>query len=246
MKNGSDKLLRAIDTIKWSMNTLEHRQQKTASNIANANTTGYKFQDMLQRTSEERNIINYSGGKNNNQLQELGSLNLRNEIDTISRNITQASLKETGRDLDFALGGEGFFTVLLGDGSLGFTRNGNFKKDSNNNLLTIEGNPVIGLDRNGNNIQLNIIDDRQDINFLIADFDNYDNMNYIGDNIFENDNYIPIDGFVERGFLEMSNVNLADEMIKMIENLREFQANQKMMHTVDETLSKAVNEIGKV
>lgn len=239
-------MLRSINTLNRNMNILQERQQKTSSNIANSNTNGYKFQDTLQITAEERALINFSGGKEKEDLQELGSLNLRNDIGSVYRVMNQGSLKETGRDLDFALGERGFFTVLLDDGRLGFTRNGNFKRDENDELVTIDGNPVIGLDENGNNIRINILDNRDDINFLIADFDNYEGLNYIGDNIFTSENYNPIDTEVQRGFLEMSNVDLGDEMVKMIEILRELQANQRIMQTVDETLSKSVNEIGKV
>lgn len=54
-----------------------------------------------------------------------------------------------------------------------------------------------------------------------------------------------MDTNIRQGFLEMSNVNIIDEMVKMIEISREFEANQKLLHAADETLSKAVNEIGR-
>lgn len=239
-------MLRSIDTLNRNINIIGKRQQKTSSNIANSNTSGYKFQDIIQITAEERALINFSGGEEKNKLQEIGNLNLKNEIDSIYRNTNQGSLKETGRDLDFALGERGFFTILLEDGTLGFTRDGNFKKDSNNLLVTMEGSPVLGLDENGNNIKINVLEDNLSSNLLIVDFVDYDNLNYIDENLFTSENYTIVDGPVSQGFLEMSNVNLGDEMVNMIQILRELQANQKIMQTVDETLSKSVNEIGRV
>lgn len=239
-------MLRSIDTLNRNINIIEKRQEKTSSNIANANTSGYKFQDIIQITAEERALINFSGGEAKDELQEIGSLNLRNNIDSVYRNMNQGSLKETGRNLDFALGERGFFTILLEDGRLGFTRDGNFKKDSDDLLVTMDGRPVLGLDENGNNIQINVLEDGLSSDLLVADFDDYENLNYVGDNLFTSENYTAIDEPVNQGFLEMSNVDVGDEMINMIQTLRELQANQRIMQTVDETLSKSVNEIGKV
>lgn len=228
------------------MNVIQQRQEKTASNIANSNTVGYKFQEILQITANERAIINFSGGGNKDQLQEIGRLNLSNEIDSIYRGMNQGNLKDTGRTLDYALEGAGFFTVRLNDGTLAFTRNGNFKKNSENYLMSIDENPVIGLDEDGNTMEIMVIDDNINMELMIVDFDSYENLQYIGDNLFINDQYNVIEGDIKQGSLEMSNVNIGDEMVKMIEILREFQSNQRVMHSIDETLAKAVNEIGKL
>lgn len=228
------------------MNVLQARQEKTASNIANSNTVGYKFQEILQITADERAIINFSGGGNKDKLQEIGYLNLTNDIDSIYRGLNQGNLKDTGRTLDYAIEGAGFFTIRLDDGTLAFTRNGNFKMNSANYLMTIDENPVIGLDEDGNTIEIMAEGDKLSADLMIVDFDSYENLQYIGDNLFKNDQYNIIEGDIKQGFLEMSNVNIGDEMVKMIEVLREFQANQRVMHSIDETLAKAVNEIGKL
>lgn len=203
------------------------------------------------------NLINFSGGNNKDQRQEIGRLNLGNNLESVYRGMEQGNLKETGRTLDFALGEGGFFSIGLPDGTLAFTRSGNFKTDAEDYLVDMEGNPVIGLDENGNNIQIRVDNDNFTVDntgnimgggnrLLIADFNDYENLNYIGENFFTSNEYNIVNGDVNQGYLEMSNVDLADQMIALIENLREFQANQRMMHSIDETLAKTVSEVGKV
>ena len=81
---------------------------------------------------------------------------------------------------------------------------------------------------------------------MISDFNDYQQLVHMGNAIFTGAGAFTIDGELQRGFLEMSNVNIADEMVKMIEVAREFEANQKLLHAADETLTKAVNDIGRV
>ncbi|MDG2764822.1 flagellar basal body rod C-terminal domain-containing protein, partial [Vibrio parahaemolyticus] len=97
----------------------------------------------------------------------------------------------------------------------------------------------------GENGYININD--LNFNFVISSPEDFNTLISIGDTLFTSQapmNQIEAD--VKRGFLEASNVNLVDEMVKLIEITREFEANQKLMHAADETLNKAVNEVGKV
>lgn len=229
------------------MNILQEKQESTNSNIANIKTSGYKFQDIVQSTMESRNLINYSGGPDNNTRQELGGFVFGNQIDLIYKNFTQGSIVENGNTTDFALVGEGFFTIQMDNGQAAYTRNGNFTLNDNNMLVTMDGYTVLGIDDNGQQSEIYINDGNMNVDFLITDFPDYQNLASIGNTNFTSGaGGQIIDGEVKQGFLEMSNVEIADELVKMIEISREFEANQKLLHTADETLNKAVNEIGRV
>jgi flagellar basal-body rod protein FlgG len=233
-------MIRSLYTINRSLNVIQKKQENTSSNIVNANTPGYKFQGVLQSTMESREMINYAGGNNKNLRNPLGQFVFGNQVDGYFRNFSSGAFYETGNDTDFAINGNGFFTIELNDGQIAYTRNGNFIINENNELTTIEGYRVLGA-----NGYINPND--ENYNFLISDIEDYDTFISIGDSLFVTQaptNIIETE--VKNGYLESSNVNMVDEMVKLIEITREFEANQKLMHVADETLSKAVNEVGKV
>lgn len=225
-------MIRSIYTVNRNMNILQKKQENTSANIANVNTTGYKFQNILTSSLDSKVIVNHAGGVNSNIRQELGGFVFGNQIDLVYKDFEQGSLMETGIDTDYSIVGNGFFTIEGENGAVNYTRNGNFKVNDENQLVTMEGNRVI----------------RQGQDFLIADFGDYTNLISNGDTTFtsnENPNNI-FTGEIRNGFLEMSNVSMVDEMVSMIEISREFEANQKLLHAANETLNKAVNEIGRV
>lgn len=230
-------MIRSLYTVNRNMNILQKKQENTSANIANVKTSGYKFQDIIQSTLESKELINYDGGIKNDRRRELGGFIFGNQIDEFTRNFEQGSLVETGVSNDFAIVGNGFFTVQMPDGGVAFTRNGNFKFNEENQLVTIEGYQVL-MDNNND----------QENKFVISDFEDYQGLTNIGDTLFTSGAgaNVNIQGEVKQGFLEMSNVVIADELVRMIEISREFEANQKLLHTADETLNKAVNEIGRV
>lgn len=83
----------------------------------------------------------------------------------------------------------------------------------------------------------------------VVDFQNYEALSSYGENMYEAVNgavQTPADATVNQGYLEMSNVNMVTEMVDMIAVTRAYETNQKMVQTIDQTLDKAVNEIGRV
>ena len=225
-------MIRSIHTVNRNMNILQKKQENTSANIANVNTPGYKFQNILTSSLESHVLVNHAGGSKSNMRQELGDFVFGNQIDQVYKNFEQGFLMETGVPTDYSIVGNGFFTIESENGVINYTRNGNFKVNDENQLVTMEGNRVIV----------------QDGDFLIADFEDYSNLISTGDTTFAS-NENPINAFtgqVRSGFLEMSNVSMVDEMVSMIEISREFEANQKLLHAANETLNKAVNEIGRV
>lgn len=251
-------MIRGITTINRNMNILQKRLENSSANISNVNTPGYKFQDIVQSTLENHDLINYQGGSQVNQRVELGSYTFGNQIDSVYKDFNQGNLINTENISDFALVGDGFFSVRLNSGDIAYTRNGNFKISEDNKLVTMQGYPVLGVNSQGmidditiNNNQINIREDGsiegKDVKLNVVDFNDY-NFETIGDSIFiTNQNPVNLNNIsVRQGFLETSNINQVDEMIKLIEISKEFEANQKLLHAADETLSKAVNDIGRV
>ena len=219
-------MIRSLYTVNRNMNILQKKQENTSANITNVNTPGYKFQDIVQSTMESQEMINYAGGKDANRRQVLGEFVYGNEIDEIYKNFEQGILQETGNPQDYAIVGNGFFTIQMDDGTIAYTRNGNFKLNDNNELVTMDGYLVLD---------------------EISDFADYQNLTSMGNTLFTSDEApFVIEGEVKQGFLESSNVVIVDELVRMIEISREFEANQKLLHAADETLSKAVNEVGRV
>lgn len=219
-------MIRTFNTVNKNMNILQTKQENISANVTNVNTSGYKFQEIIQSTLETQQMINYTGGKNIDRRRELGPYVFGNEIDEVYKNFAQGTLLETGLSTDFAIIGNGFFTIQMNDGNIAYTRNGNFKLNEENQMVTMEGYLVLD---------------------EINDFDDYQNLNRIGDTLFTSDFApIEIEGEVKQGFLESSNVDIIDEIVKMIEISREFEANQKVLHAADETLNKAVNEVGRI
>ncbi len=81
------------------------------------------------------------------------------------------------------------------------------------------------------------------------DFENYDYLEKYGENLYDTvpgARLIASDARIEQGCLEMSNVNIVTEMVDMITITRAYEANQKIITTIDETLDKAVNAVGQV
>lgn len=252
-------MIRSLHTVKRNMNILQKKQENTSANIANVNTIGYKFQNILTSTLDSKVMVNHAGGANSDRRQELGNFVFGNQIDLVYKNFEQGILMETGVPTDYSIVGSGFFTIEGEDGSINYSRNGNFKVNDENQLVTMEGNPVIGRDENGNQSYIyrelgnTELDGKgpifsENIEFLISDFADYTNLIPTGDTTFiSTGNPTNIfTGEVRNGFLEMSNVSMVDEMVSMIEISREFEANQKLLHSANETLNKAVNEIGRV
>lgn len=250
-------MLRSTETINRNMNVLQKKLENTSANITNINTPGYKFQDIIQSTMEGRAMMNHTGGANLDERQDIGNFVFGNQIDLVYKNFQQGTFNRTDKKTDFGINGNGFFTIELGDG-LGFTRNGNFRINDENQLTTMEGYPVMGVDEFGDMTYINIYDSNfqvdnrgnilnNDIKLFIADFDDLQNLEAMGDTIFLTEmDYNAIEGELRQGYLELSNVNTVDEIVKMIEVSREFESNQKILNSVDETLRRAVNEIGKV
>lgn len=251
-------IIRSLYNVTRQMNVLQKKQENNSANAANVNTPGFKYQDLVQKTMEEYDIRNRAGGRDNNRVQELGTINFGTEIDAAVTNFTPGVLKETGIQTDFALDGNGFFTLSLENGETGYTRNGNFKVNVDGRLVTQEGYPVLASNGQGavseiyvpgNYLEVgeNGFINGSDLRFLISNFNNTQNFELRGETIYvTGEASIGMgDASVRQGYLESANVDMAAEIVKMMEISREFQANQRTLTVLNDTLQKTVNEIGR-
>ena len=245
-------MIKSINTLNKSMNVLQKKQETISHNVANVNTPGFKYQDVIQRTQESHDLINFTAGKEGNQKRALGQWIFGNEIEGFHTSFQQGGFVKTDDPFDYVIAGEGFFTIQLPDGETGYTRNGSFSLDEENRLVTIEGYPVIGVTGGGQPLSPIFSDSEgnleDNISLLITGIPEGAELERIGETLFlsVNNEGEQIETEVIKGFLEMSNVSVSDEMVKLIQVAREFEANQKALMTSDETLNKAVNEIGRV
>ncbi len=245
------------------MMTQMQKMDVVSNNLANTDTTGFKSDTAVVRSFSEElakrlddpkyKLIKFNRG--------IGNMSLGVFVDEVSTDFSDGALKEVGGDLNCAVSGDGFFAVNVidenGQTVERYTRDGCFTLDVQNNLRTTEGNYVVGengninlpngiitIDEEGNIYSNNVFVDR----LRMVDFNNKESLRKVGDNLYETtDESQPQDfnGRILQGWLEGSNVNPVQEMVKMISLARNYEANQKMIQTHDSTLGRAVNDIGK-
>lgn len=176
----------------------------------------------------------------------------------------QGPIRTTGNLLDMAVSGNGFFKIQTPEG-VRYTRDGSFTLDRNMQLVTQNGNPVLGEGgpiviqgaeaQTTDNVQIMddgqvSVDDEIIGRVAVVDFADLTQLRKVGASLYVNDgdaaDEMPAENFaVSQGALEGSNITPAIEMTKMIEVHRMYEAYQKMMQTFDEIDSKAITEVGK-
>ena len=233
-------MIRGLDVLSRNISLLQKRQETTSGNIANVNTTGYQAKTLFQSALDEVALHNYQSGPNADTRRDIGGLSLGTQLagSTISQD--QGAVKQTGQASDFALLSEGYFVVQNNAGQRLYTRNGDFTVNQQNQYVTQEGYLVLGA--NGQAVSA-----LGPANFLIQTFPpealTTAGQNYVTSNAAGTTVNAPV---IQQGALEQANVAVADEMVAMIQTSREFEANQKVLSSTNQTLQKAVNELGKI
>jgi len=259
-------MIRGLYTAVTGLITGEAKQSVITNNLANANTTGFKSENLSIKKFDDVLIQNYDkivNGKNTRNT--IGSLSMGSEIDDVNTAFTQGLIQATDKSTDFAIEGKGFFTVQRDNGIDNknyYTRSGNFHVDGQGYLVTDSGDKVLCKNKATNKIEPMFVGDGKlqadnygniSINgknlykFNTVDFQDYKGIKKIGDNLFEGTNPIENPNItVRQNALEKSNVNVTNEMVNMMTVMRNFESNQKVIQAMDETLGKAVNEVGTV
>jgi flagellar basal-body rod protein FlgG len=224
------------------------RQDVIANNLANATTAGFKGDTAVGEAFPSLLI---------NQLQTgatIGKLGLGSRITEVATDGSQGALRQTGNTYDLAIAGDGWFSVQ-GPTGVAYTRNGAFTTDAKGQLVTADAQPVLDDGGRpitvGNNATISpdgrvTVDGRQVAKLAVTALDPK-RLHKLGDNLYTGTvvKNAPASR-VEQGFLEGSNVNSVKEMVDLISTMRSFEAGQKAVQALDDTLGKAVNDVGRI
>lgn len=146
-------MIRGLYSAASGLITSEAKQNVIMNNIANANTSGYKSENISIKSFDQVMISNRDKMQGNrNVISNIGYLSNGSEINERNTNFSQGLVKETGIKTDFAIEGEGFFVVQrneVGGTKNYYTRDGHFNIDGNGYLVTVNGDRVLGYNNNG-------------------------------------------------------------------------------------------------
>lgn len=264
-------MIRGLYTSAWSMLANTRKLDVITNNLANVNTSAYKkdtvvfesFPSVLtKRINDSTSPTNPSGN--------IGTMQLSSDVGELFTYYTQGSISQTGNRLDLAIDDynngksstPAFFTIGVinkegGELKEFYTKDGSFVLNSQNQLVTKDGNYVMGqkgpitlatgdfsVNEKGEIIQNGVLVDT----LKITQFSDSTKLRKYGNNLIENDGseVTAFQGSVLQGYAEQSNVNVVSEMVDMITVMRAYEANQKILQAQDDTLQKAVNEVGAV
>jgi flagellar basal-body rod protein FlgG len=236
--------------------------QVIANNIANLRTTGFKKQ-----TAAFQDLIYEHVRRVGAQASDQGTIlpvgvDLGGGVKTVGtpRSMTQGTLSQTGNDLDLAIGGEGFFKILMPDGTFQYTRDGTFQMDNQGRIVTTQGNPVqpgITIPNNASGIsvsqqgQVSVTLPGSTTSTILGQigltrFINKAGLLPVGSNQFTDtpSSGAPQDGIanaegygtITQGSLEQANVDVVSEMSDLIAAQRAYEMNAKVISAADQMM----------
>jgi flagellar basal-body rod protein FlgG len=233
------------------------------NNLANVSTNGFKrsrpvFEDLLYQTlrqpgaSSSQTTVIPSGLTLGTGVRVVGTEHIFN----------QGNLLKTDNPLDLAIQGNGFFQVEMPDGTLSYTRDGSFTKDANGQIVTASGYPLspaitipasaisLTITRDGivSYTQQGVTTPTQIGTIQLAGFINNGGLQSVGENLFvetassgtptPNTPGTNGTGLLNQGYVETSNVNVAEELVNMIVAQRGYEMNSKAITTSDAMLAR--------
>ncbi len=259
-------MMRSLWTAASGMTGQQFNIDTISNNLSNVNTTGFKkmradFEDLIYQTSR-------IAGTPATELTTIPTgiqVGHGVKVAATQKVFTQGALQSTGNIADIAIQGEGFFRVLLLDGSYGYTRDGSFKIDSNGQIVNSNGYrlmPEVTLPANFVRESLTISQDGRvtvkvagnDNPVQVAQLELYRFVNPAGLQSIGQNNYKVTNGSgaaiggrpgfdgmgqLNQKFLEMSNVSVVTEMVNMIVAQRAYELNSKAIQTSDTMLGIA-------
>lgn len=249
-------MLRGLYASYAGMRAMLMRQDVAASNLANADSVGYKQDFTVIQAYPRRELTRLEGGGRGVVLGEVGNGHGGSLVGDVRTDFTQGALKETGIPTDLALEGEGFFVVRRGSQAL-YTRAGNFGVDAQGRLATPSGDLVLGEDGSpltvaGNEIAVGAdgsvtVDGEARGKLMLAAFDDPTVLTKAGEGLFSGQGARAAERVaVRQGFLEASNVDAIEQMVSMIECFRAYESGQRLLQAQDRTLQKLIEQVGKV
>jgi flagellar basal-body rod protein FlgG len=260
-------MMRALWTAATGMIAKQLGMDVISNNLANINTAGFKksrvdFQDLMYQNLRTAGTTVAQGSRVPAGVQ----VGLGTRPAAIQKIFTQGDFVQTENPLDLVIEGDGFFRVLMPDGSYGYTRDGSFKIDSDGRLVTSDGyvlDPEIVVTDQAASVSVGtdgtvsiVIPGQQEApqevgNISLARFISPAGLQSLGRNVYKATaaSGAPIEGSpglegfgtIGQGFLEMSNVKVIEEMVNLIVAQRAYEVNSKAIQTADDMLSTANN-----
>lgn len=254
-------MIRSLWIAKTGMNAQQMQMDVISNNLANVSTNGFKgsravFEDLVYQT------IRQPGAQSSQQTELPSGLQVGTGVRPVAteRLHTQGNLQETGNEKDVAIQGRGFFQVLLPDGRTAYTRDGSFQTNSQGQLVTSNGyevQPSITIPSDALTITISgegTVSVTQPGStsvtevgtFQLATFVNAAGLESLGGNLYAetaasgtastNSPGTNDAGSLAQKYVETSNVNVAEELVEMIQTQRSYELNSKAITTSDEML----------
>jgi flagellar basal-body rod protein FlgG len=258
-------MMRSLWIAKTGLDAQQLNLDVISNNLANVSTNGFKrsravFEDLLYQTMRQ------PGAQSTQTTQVPSGLTLGTGTRPISteRIYTQGSLQKTENPLDMAINGPGFFQIQMPDGTLAYTRDGAFQKDNTGQIVTSSGytlSPAITVPQNAQSLSISrdgvvtvtlpgAAAPTQIGTIQLATFINIGGLQSVGENLFietassgtptPNTPGLNGTGLVNQGYVETSNVNVAEELVTMIQAQRAYEVNSKVITTSDAMLGRLV------
>lgn len=251
-------MVQSLWTAASGMNAFQLNVDVIANNLANINTIGYKqvgtsFSELIYQANIDSPL-------------SVNAINLGNGIRLAAtmRQFGQGTLEKTGRELDIAIQGDGFIPLRRPDGSIVYTRDGSLRIDGNGYLVSANGYmllPNIAVPQNAKSIEIlkngyaqALMPDgsiRQLGRIYLTTFTNSSGLEAIGDNLFAvsaNSGTVSVQapgtgntGTVHQGFVERSNVDIAQQMVDLVVGQRAYELSSRLIRTADEMMDLANN-----
>lgn len=256
-------MIRSLWIAKTGLDAQQTQLDVISNNLANVSTNGFKrsravFEDLLYQT------LRQPGAASSQQTMVPSGLTLGTGVRPVAteRIFTQGSLTQTQNPLDIAINGQGFFQIQMPDGTLAYTRDGAFQRDSTGQVVTSSGfplSPAVTIPSNALTISISrdgIVSvtvpgsttPTQVGNIQLASFVNVGGLQSAGENLFvetassgtptPNTPGTNGTGVLNQGYVETSNVNVAEELVTMIQTQRAYEMNSKAIQTSDNMLGR--------
>jgi len=256
-------MTRALWISKTGLDAQQTKMDVIANNLANVSTNGFKrmrpvFEDLLYQT------LRQPGAQSSEQTRLPSGLQLGTGVRPVAtENIfMQGNLQQTGNSRDVAIQGEGFFQILLPDGTLAYTRDGAFQSNENGQLVTSSGFIVQpGITVPPDALSITIARDGtvsvltpgtaapvQVGTLQLTRFINPAGLQRFGENLYletatsgvANPGIAGTNGMglLNQGFVETSNVNVVEELVEMIQTQRAYEINSRSIQTSDQMLQR--------
>ena len=258
-------MIRGIYTAASGLGILQARMDATSNNLANVSTTGYK-QDKVQVAAFPdlllQEMVNVKiGGMRFGSWSPVGITNQGAVVTGVYTDHNAGILKETNKETDFALSGEGFFAFEArgeGEGRVLYSRDGELHRDSEGYLVNSRGHRILGengpVQVGGGSFSVDSLgvvttSENEQIKLRVIAFPDKNKLVKEGDNYFSasaGEGAAVDNPGVTQSYLEGSNVDVSAETVSLIEISRAYEASQKLIQNNDSLVGLAISQVGAV